>query len=98
MTTIHDVRNQAMALSASERASLAHDLILSLDDPSTLELSPEREVEIRRRLQMVREGTATGRPADEVTEAMDRVCAQVGDQKDAFVATAARRTLERSEW
>jgi Arc/MetJ-type ribon-helix-helix transcriptional regulator len=35
---------------------------------------------------------------DEVTEAMDRVCAQTGDQPDPFVNEAARRTLERSEW
>jgi len=35
---------------------------------------------------------------DEVTEAMDRVCAEVGDGKDPFAASAARRTLERSEW
>jgi metal-responsive CopG/Arc/MetJ family transcriptional regulator len=35
---------------------------------------------------------------DEVTEAMDRVCARVGDQPDALVTAAARRTLERSEW
>ena len=35
---------------------------------------------------------------DEVTEAMDRVCAEVGDQRDTFVAAAARRALERSEW
>ena len=66
MSTAKDIRNQAMALSASERASLAHDLILSLDDPSAFELGPAQEAEIQRRLQMVREGTATGRPADEV--------------------------------
>jgi len=35
---------------------------------------------------------------DEVTEAMDRVCARVGDQRDSFVTAAARRTLEHSEW
>ena len=35
---------------------------------------------------------------EEVTEAMNRVCAEVGSQKDAFVSTAARRALERSEW
>jgi len=35
---------------------------------------------------------------DEVTEAMDRVCAQVGEPRDPFVAAAARRRLERSEW
>ena len=35
---------------------------------------------------------------DEVTEAMDRVCAAVTDERDGFVTTAARRVLERTEW
>ena len=35
---------------------------------------------------------------DRVTEAMNRVCAEVGDGSDAFVGAAARRVLERSEW
>jgi hypothetical protein len=35
---------------------------------------------------------------DEVTEAMDRVCATIGDQPDTFVGAAARRVFERSEW
>ncbi len=35
---------------------------------------------------------------DEVTEAMDRVCAAVDDEHDSFVTTAARRVLERTEW
>jgi metal-responsive CopG/Arc/MetJ family transcriptional regulator len=35
---------------------------------------------------------------EEVTEAMDRVCAELGQPADEFVAAAARRTLERSEW
>ena len=35
---------------------------------------------------------------DEVTEAMDRVCAAVNDEHDGFVAAAARRVLERTEW
>jgi metal-responsive CopG/Arc/MetJ family transcriptional regulator len=35
---------------------------------------------------------------DEVTEAMNRVCAELGEHADPFVTTAARRTLERSEW
>jgi putative addiction module component (TIGR02574 family) len=55
-----------MALSASERASLAHELILSLDDPAVYALTPAQETEIQRRLTMVREGTATGRPAAKV--------------------------------
>ncbi|MBZ5636302.1 MAG: ribbon-helix-helix domain-containing protein [Acidobacteriia bacterium] len=36
--------------------------------------------------------------SDEVTEALNRVCDQVGDQSDPFLAAAARRILERSQW
>jgi len=35
---------------------------------------------------------------EEVTEAMNRVCDALGNPKDEFVATAARRILERTEW
>jgi metal-responsive CopG/Arc/MetJ family transcriptional regulator len=35
---------------------------------------------------------------DEVTEAMNRACAGVGDQDKAAVDGAARRVLERVEW
>jgi metal-responsive CopG/Arc/MetJ family transcriptional regulator len=35
---------------------------------------------------------------NEVTEAMDRAFAELGETKNAFVSTAARRVLERSEW
>lgn len=66
MTTVEKVRSEIMTLSASERASLAHDLILSLDDPTDYDLSPVQEAEIQRRLKLVREGTASGRPAAEV--------------------------------
>jgi putative addiction module component (TIGR02574 family) len=65
-TTVEQIRSQAMDLSASERASLAHDLILSLDDASDLYLGVEQEQEIERRVRMVREGKATGRPANVV--------------------------------
>lgn len=36
--------------------------------------------------------------ADEVTEAMDRVIANVGDSRDAFSVAAARRLLAKTEW
>lgn len=36
--------------------------------------------------------------AEEVTEAMNRVCAELGNEQDPFVAAAARHVLERSEW
>jgi len=36
--------------------------------------------------------------ADEVTEAMDRVCADLQPAKDEFVSRAAARVLEKVEW
>ncbi|HVM62587.1 MAG TPA: addiction module protein [Verrucomicrobiae bacterium] len=63
---VDKVRTDALALSPSERASLAHDLILSLDDPADYTLSPEQEAEIQRRVQIVREGQAQGRSAEDV--------------------------------
>ena len=35
---------------------------------------------------------------EEVTEAMNRVCAELGNPVDEFVSSAGRRILERSEW
>jgi len=35
---------------------------------------------------------------EEVTEAMDRVVAEVGDTVDEFAGAAARRVLDRTEW
>lgn len=66
MITAEKIRSEVMALSASERASLAHELILSLDDPADYDLSQAQETEVQRRLEMVREGTASGRPAADV--------------------------------
>ena len=60
---MEQIRSEVMGLSASERASLAHDLILSLDDADDLDLGTEQEQEIQRRVRMVREGKATGRSA-----------------------------------
>jgi putative addiction module component (TIGR02574 family) len=65
MSTIQALREEILALSANERASLAHDLILSLDEPAGLELGAAQEAEIERRGKKGRGGTATGRPAEE---------------------------------
>ena len=46
MNTVQEIQSNAMALSASERAGLAHDLIMSLDNPAHFELRPEQEREI----------------------------------------------------
>ena len=35
---------------------------------------------------------------EEVTEAMDRAWGELGSSKDPFVAAAASRALERTEW
>jgi len=35
---------------------------------------------------------------EEVTDVMGRVCAELGDAKDTFVSSAARRVLQRAEW
>ena len=35
---------------------------------------------------------------EEVTEAMNRACSEIGELQDRFVSTATRRILERVEW
>ena len=35
---------------------------------------------------------------DEVTDMMNRVCDEVGNSNDAFLAAAGRRVLDRVEW
>jgi metal-responsive CopG/Arc/MetJ family transcriptional regulator len=35
---------------------------------------------------------------DEVTDALNRVCDQIDEPIDEFVASAAERVLEKSEW
>ena len=38
------------------------------------------------------------RSPDEITEAMNKVIDELGDEPDEFLAEATRRILERSEW
>ena len=35
---------------------------------------------------------------EEVTEAMDRICAEMGSTADSFASAAAARVLKRTEW
>ncbi len=35
---------------------------------------------------------------DKITEAMNQACAEIGEEEDLFVSSAARRILEKSEW
>lgn len=55
-----------MNLSVSERASLAHDLILSLDDPDDFTLNEEQEREIKKRVEMIKRGKAVGFSSEQV--------------------------------
>jgi putative addiction module component (TIGR02574 family) len=66
MSTVQEIQRDVMALPAGERARLAHEILLSLEDASAYGLSPTQEAEIQRRLLHVREGSASGRPATEV--------------------------------
>ena len=66
MKTMEIIRKNVLTLPAGERAMLAHELIVSLDDPSGYELNPQQETEIRRRVRMVIKGKASGRPAEQV--------------------------------
>jgi len=45
----------------------------------------------------IREYVARHAP-DEVTQSLNEVCADVGEEDDGFVREASRRTLGRSEW
>lgn len=69
---IKKVRENALALSATERASLIHDLILSLEEESSYDLSPEYETEIKRRVKSVERGTAVGQSAESVFQEIEK--------------------------
>jgi hypothetical protein len=47
--------------------------------------------------QALREYLARGVP-NAITEAMNRVCDEVGDTRDPFVSRAAEAVLRRTEW
>jgi len=65
--TIEQVTHEALSLSEGERAQLAATLLRSLDP---VEKAPDAgqawEAEIARRVERVRQGTAKGRPAEDV--------------------------------
>ena len=52
------LRSQIMILPESERAELAHDLIVSLDAPDNVSFSSEWELEIKKRITQIDAGTA----------------------------------------
>jgi len=52
------LRSQIMILPESERAELAHDLIVSLDASDDVSLSSKWELEIKKRITQIDAGTA----------------------------------------
>ena len=66
-TTIEQITTDALTLSEPARAQLAHALLRSLDAPAEEQgVESAWEVEVARRMERLRQGTATGRPAEEV--------------------------------
>lgn len=63
---LQEVASKAHNLSPSERAELAHELIVSLDDVRDKELEMAWDTEIERRIEEIKSGRAKGRPAEEI--------------------------------
>ena len=65
--TVEQVTHEALTLSEQERAQLAHTLLRSLDPAEDItEVEAAWEEEIARRVERVQQGTAKGRPAEDV--------------------------------
>jgi putative addiction module component (TIGR02574 family) len=64
------LRNEALGLTATERAELAHDLVASLDGPGEAGVAEAWDVEVLRRLEQIESGTATLVDREEFTRRM----------------------------
>lgn len=75
--TLEKVRSEALSLSESERAELAHSLVASLDGPADRDAEHAWDAEIQRRLAEIDAGTAQLIDRDEfrrrILERMSRV-------------------------
>mgnify|MGYP001174050442 CR=1 FL=1 len=56
--TLEKVRSEALSLSETERAELAHNLLASLDGPADTDVETAWDAEILRRLAEIDSGTA----------------------------------------
>lgn len=66
VTTLEQVTRDALLLTESERAHLAHELLRSLETSTDEDIDAAWAAEVTARANRVREGTAEGRPAEEV--------------------------------
>ena len=66
-TTVEQVTHDALTLSERERARLAHALLLSLEPAEdSADVEAAWKTEVSRRVQRIQQGTAKGRPAEDV--------------------------------
>lgn len=63
---LQEVTNKALDLPPEERAELAHELIVSLDDVIDNQAEAAWDAEIERRVQEIKTGRAKGRPAEDI--------------------------------
>lgn len=95
---------QPVALLASERmtaARLARDHRLTFKSAVYAAVAQERGgrlVTMDRQLLAAELGVRPEEALDEVTEALDRVVAELGDESPDFRRATARRVAERTEW
>ena len=66
MASVTEVEKQALNLTEKERAALAHKLLVSLEGVPEEDVDEAWDAEIEKRVARIKEGTAKGRPADEV--------------------------------
>jgi len=64
--TVTKLIEQALGLSERDRAELAHRLLQSLEESKEEGVEDAWETEIAKRVEEVRNGTAIGRPAEDV--------------------------------
>ena len=64
---VERLTQEALALSDRERAELARKLLGSLEGTFEEDVEAAWDVEIAKRVDRIREGTAKGRPAEEVS-------------------------------
>jgi len=64
--TIAQLTEQALGLTECERAELARRLLVSLDNVAEEGVEEAWDEEIARRVERIRNGTAQGRPAEDV--------------------------------
>ncbi len=63
---LNKMKDEALSLPVDDRAKLAHELIMSLDEGVDSDINNAWEAEISKRVQEIKDGTAKGRPAEEV--------------------------------